>query len=396
MFRGEGRNPSRKLLMKAGKGGEDSAGKTIIAGGSFIRASYRISPLGEDLKNAIIALFQFIPSGQKMSGRVLVDSLEDLVTIHTGYGDVTVARAEHPVNRRLQQKYIFTVPMQFFIKGRRSDGRYYREVEEALHALASCRFTFVDSSDGMRHTTNTGIINDPETLSPLQGADGRNTIVSFSMTRTMLETIFNATYGFHKFVEPECRRLTSIYAKRMYEILCGQKPGACYRMDVDRFKEMFCITGKYTQTSDLVRRVLSPARDEINALTSLTIDFIVERSAANPKGRVITFRILRNAVLQAEHEVAKRYILWPEARLDSFLRETVGMRKGEMRPHLSMLYKASRMPALMDELPRKWEKTCERIPQAGTDRISREEVRRSRVAHFIATIKGMMEDYGVI
>lgn len=382
--------------MKAGKGGEDSAGKTIIAGGSFIRASYRISPLGEDLKNAIIALFQFIPSGQKMSGRVLVDSLEDLVTIHTGYGDVTVARAEHPVNRRLQQKYIFTVPMQFFIKGRRSDGRYYREVEEALHALASCRFTFVDSSDGMRHTTNTGIINDPETLSPLQGADGRNTIVSFSMTRTMLETIFNATYGFYKFVEPECRRLTSIYAKRMYEILCGQKPGACYRMDVDRFKNMFCITGKYTQTSDLVRRVLSPVRDEINALTSLTIDFFVERSVTNPKGRVITFRILRNAVLQAEHEVAKRYILWPEARLDSFLRETVGMRKGEMRPHLSMLYKASRMPALMDELPRKWEKTCERIPQAGTDRISREVVRRSRVAHFIATLKGMMEDYGAI
>ena len=396
MFRGEGRNPSRELLMKAGKGGEDSAGKTIIAGGSFIRASYRISPLGEDLKNAIIALFQFIPSGQKMSGRVLVDSLEDLVTIHTGYGDVTVARAEHPVNRRLQQKYIFTVPMQFFIKGRRSDGRYYREVEEALHALASCRFTFVDSSDGMRHTTNTGIINDPETLSPLQGADGRNTIVSFSMTRTMLETIFNATYGFYKFVEPECRRLTSIYAKRMYEILCGQKPGACYRMDVDRFKNMFCITGKYTQTSDLVRRVLSPVRDEINALTSLTIDFFVERSVTNPKGRVITFRILRNAVLQAEHEVAKRYILWPEARLDSFLRETVGMRKGEMRPHLSMLYKASRMPALMDELPRKWEKTCERIPQAGTDRISREVVRRSRVAHFIATLKGMMEDYGAI
>ena len=396
MFRGEGRNPSRKLLMKAGKGGEDSAGKTIIAGGSFIRASYRISPLGEDLKNAIIALFQFIPSGQKMSGRVLVDSLEDLVTIHTGYGDVTVARAEHPVNRRLQQKYIFTVPMQFFIKGRRSDGRYYREVEEALHALASCRFTFVDSSDGMRHTTNTGIINDPETLSPLQGADGRNTIVSFSMTRTMLETIFNATYGFYKFVEPECRRLTSIYAKRMYEILCGQKPGACYRMDVDRFKNMFCITGKYTQTSDLVRRVLSPVRDEINALTSLTIDFFVERSVTNPKGRVITFRILRNAVLQAEHEVAKRYILWPEARLDSFLRETVGMRKGEMRPHLSMLYKASRMPAMMDELPRKWEKTCERIPQAGTDRISREVVRRSRVAHFIATLKGMMEDYGAI
>ena len=106
--------------------------------------------------------------------------------------------------------------------------------------------------------------------------------------------------------------------------------------------------------------------------------------------------MLRNAVLQSEREMTRRYLLWPEARMDSFLRNSVGMRKGEMRPHLSMLYKASRMPALMDELPRKWEKTCARIPLEGTDRISREVVRRERVAHIIATIRGMMEDYGVI
>lgn len=97
--------------------------------------------------------------------------------------------------------------MQFFIKGRRTDGRFYREIEAALHALAECRFTFVDSSDGMRHTTNTGVINDPETLSPLEGADGRNSIVSFSMTRSMLETIFDASYGFHKFIEADCMAL---------------------------------------------------------------------------------------------------------------------------------------------------------------------------------------------
>ena len=98
---------------------------------------------------------------------------------------MSVSKISHPVNRLLQSKYIFTIPMQFFIKGRRTDGRFYREIEAALHALAECRFTFVDSSDGMRHTTNTGVINDPETLSPLEGADGRNSIVTFSMTRSM-------------------------------------------------------------------------------------------------------------------------------------------------------------------------------------------------------------------
>ena len=54
------------------------------------------------------------------------------------------------------------------------------------------------------------------------------------------------------------------------------------------------------------------------------------------------------------------------------------------------------MAAVMGALPRKWQKTCARIPLEGTDRISREAVRRERVAHIIATIRGMMEDYGAI
>ena len=72
------------------------------------------------------------------------------------------------------------------------------------------------------------------------------------------------------------------------------------------------------------------------------------------------------------------------------------MRKGEVRPHLPMLYKESRMPAIRDEPQRKWESACSRIPLEGTDSISREAVRRERVAHIIATIRGMMEDYGAI
>ena len=70
-----------------------------------------------------------------MSGPVSVDAIDGMATIHTGYGDVCITRMEHPVNRKLQTKYIFTVPMRFFIKGRRTDGRFYREVERHFSAL---------------------------------------------------------------------------------------------------------------------------------------------------------------------------------------------------------------------------------------------------------------------
>ena len=370
-------------------------GKMMVAGGSFIRAHYRLPPLGEDIKNAIVALFQFVTEGQKLSGPVSVDAIDDRAVIHTDYGDVSVSKISHPVNRLLQSKYIFTIPMQFFIKGRRTDGRFYREIEAALHALAECRFTFVDSSDGMRHTTNTGVINDPETLSPLEGADGRNSIVTFSMTRSMLETIFDASYGFHKFIEADCMALTSIYAKRLYEILCNQDAGTVYRMETVHFKEMFCITDKYPLIADLSRRIVKPLVKEINDKTDLVIDCAVEKGASDPKQRILVFKVLRNGAISSARELTRKYVLWPEARMKSFLTDKAHMRKSEMKPHLDLLYRASRVPAVMAELSHKWEKTCGRIPDDGLDRIAREKVRKERIAHLIASIRGLMDDYGL-
>jgi hypothetical protein len=383
-------------MAKKKQTGEDGrTDRMIVAGGSFIRARYRLPPLGEDIKNAIVALFQFLVSGQKLNGPVSVEALDSLTLIRTEYGDVSVNRADHPVNRRLQTKYIFTVPMQFFIKGRRTDGRFYREMEAALRALAECRFTFIDSEDGLRHTTNTGIINDPETLSPQEGADGRNTIVTFSMTQSMLGILFDASYGFHRFIEADCMALTSIYAKRIYEQLCGWDSGTVYRMEVGRFKEMFCITGLYSQLSDLRKRVLEPAVKEINEKTDLTVNFSLEKGASDTRTRVIVFKVLRNPALLVADELSRKYIVWPEARLMEFLTGDVGMRRSEIRPHALLFHRVSLAPALMAELPRKWEKTCGRIPADGTDRASRERVRRERVAHFIASLQGMLDDYGL-
>ena len=391
MKKGEDKGTAKK--KQTGQDGQ--TGKMMVAGGSFIRAHYKLPPLGEDIKNAIVALFQFVTEGQKLSGPVSVDAIDDRAVIHTDYGDVSVSKISHPVNRLLQSKYIFTIPMQFFIKGRRTDGRFYREIEAALHALAECRFTFVDSSDGMRHTTNTGVINDPETLSPLEGADGRNSIVTFSMTRSMLEMIFDASYGFHKFIEADCMALTSIYAKRVYEILCNQDAGTVYRMETGHFKEMFCITDKYPLIADLSRRIVKPLVKEINDKTDLVIDCAVEKGASDPKQRILVFKVLRNGAISSARELTRKYVLWPEARMKSFLTDEAHMRKSEMKPHLDLLYRASRVPAVMAELPHKWEKTLERIPDDGPDRIAREKVRKERIAHLIASIRGIMDDYGL-
>lgn len=229
----------------------------------------------------------------------------------------------------------------------------------------------------------------------MEGADGRNSIVTFSMTRSMLETIFDASYGFHKFIEADCMALTSIYAKRVYEILCNQDAGTVYRMETGHFKEMFRITDKYPLIADFTRRILKPLVKEINDKTDLVIDCAVEKGASDPKQRILVFKVLRNGAISSARELTRKYVLWPEARMKSFLTDEAHMRKSEMKPHLDLLYRASRVPAVMAELPHKWEKTLERIPDDGPDRIAREKVRKERIAHLIASIRGLMDDYGL-
>ena len=372
--------------------------KLIVMGGSFTRASYRLSPLSEDIKNSLISLFQFVIEGQRLNGRVDVGILDKTTSIPTEYGDVSITRREHPVNRKLYSDYTFTVPMQYFIKGRRTDGRFYKEIAQALDGLSMCRFVFVDSIKNMKLRTNTGIINNVQILTTKDNDIilGRESFVTFTMMRPMLQVFFDATFGFHKFIEEECISLTSIYAKRMYEILCNQKTGSIYRMELEKFKDMFCILDKYKRLKDLVKNVLELLKEEINLKTSLTIDYSLHKSASESGGTIIDFKVLRNSSGMTRSELERRCRLGPNVELEYFLRNSVGMKKTEIRPHAMLLDKIMKIPGYLDELAYKWERTCEKIalPDPCT-KVMAEDVRKQRIAHLVATMKGMIEDSGL-
>lgn len=371
-----------------------SSEKTIIVGGKFSHACYRLSPLGEDLKNSIVSLLQFMYEGRKLNGNMDMNYPEGVKSIYTEYGEAKITKLEHPVNKRLQPKYIFTVPMQFFIKGRRTDGRFYLEIEKALRSLAECRMSFTNHEDGTRHYIFTGIIDLPETLTPMKGETGRNSIVSFQMSEIMIELILNTTNGYHKFIERECIALTSIYAKRMYQILCSQNGGSSFKMEVSNFKKMFCITDKYARNIDLERKVLRPLRDDINERTSLKITYEIVKSLEKNRVYIIRFSVIRNESLLIANEMKRRYLIWPKARLAHFLTEKAMMKKSELRPHLALIDKVSKEPRIMGELEYKWSKTCERIPLSENCSCP-EKVRKERIAHLLASLKGMLKDYNI-
>ena len=105
---------------------------------------------------------------------------------------------------------------------------------------------------------------------------------------------------------------------------------------------------------------------------------------------------------EKDYKTACRMITYDKIRLlrdvehksIQWIADHLGLNFRTVKKYLQM-DRVSSAPAVMAELPRKWEKTCGRIPADGTDRASRERVRRERVAHFIASLQGMLDDYGL-
>lgn len=69
------------------------------------------------------------------------------------------------------------------------------------------------------------------------------------------------------------RRLSTLYAIRIYEIACQYKKLARRRIELSDFREMMDVGEKYSEYKNLRKRVIDPSLDEINRHTDLEVTF---------------------------------------------------------------------------------------------------------------------------
>jgi len=73
----------------------------------------------------------------------------------------------------------------------------------------------------------------------------------------------------------------SVYAMRFYEIVSGQDSPITY--NIDSLKDIFQISGKYKKINDFIKRVIEPAKTELDRCSPYTFGYNM-----NKTGRAFT------------------------------------------------------------------------------------------------------------
>lgn len=83
------------------------------------------------------------------------------------------------------------------------------------------------------------------------------------VSRAFFNTLYDFTKGYSRYVLETAMTLKSPYAVRLYVLMCGQSHPITY--PIDYLKELFGVSQEYKQTADFIKRVIEPARKELDA-----------------------------------------------------------------------------------------------------------------------------------
>ena len=96
-------------------------------------------------------------------------------------------------------------------------------------------------------------------------------VVQLQVHKLFWEAILDYRSGYRKLDVKRAIALKSVYAIRFYELFSGKTEPIIY--PVAKLKEMFAIKDKYKQINDFVRKVIEPAKRELDAAAPYSFDF---------------------------------------------------------------------------------------------------------------------------
>lgn len=104
----------------------------------------------------------------------------------------------------------------------------------------------------------------------------RSSTVSFTIHPKIWDCMLDFSKGFRKYELKTAMSFESVYSMRFYELLSGQKYPLSYSFD--DLKAMFQIEGKYKETKDFIKRVVEPAKKELDGKSPYSFDYKINKT----------------------------------------------------------------------------------------------------------------------
>ena len=214
----------------------------------------------------------------------------------------------------------------------------YEKVYEACRNLMTRLFEIYDASNQSYFATPI-IYN----FSMIKGEG----ILHFYVARRVFDAILDLRRGYCQFEMNIANCIQSSNAARMYIIMCSQ-PGPI-SFTIDYLKQMFGVQNKYKQTRDFIKRVIEPAKKELDNMC--VCSFAFEPIKTGQKVTSIQF----TPIHRREHTAEELAAMIPvsamiDTELKIFLINAFGFTVKELGAHKVMLEQFSKIPYKYDIL----------------------------------------------
>lgn len=162
------------------------------------------------------------------------------------------------IEKTIYDDRVITMPISMFLT---EDDENYTRVKSALRSLRNKTFEYEDKQIWKL----IGIIEKPS-------FDKRGW-VKFELQPEVYGAILNFSKGFRKYELKTAMEFKSQYSMRFYELLSGQSNPITYT--IDTLKAMFLVSEKYERSTDFIKRVVVPAKKELDEKSPFSFVFDV-------------------------------------------------------------------------------------------------------------------------
>lgn len=287
--------------------------KDVIQSYILTTAKYDYSVYEKRILYRIIELMQDFTQGKKLSQRYSITK--------TMFDDIDII-----------------MPTSAFLKDE-SDHNYTR-VKAALLSLNKKVIQYEDSERWAAFN----LIERPEVYK-------LGDYISFRVSPTIAKAFLDFSKGFSKYELITAMTFESIYSMRFYELLSGQRRPITYT--IDNLKIMFQIENKYNKNNDFLKKVIEPAKKELDKKAPYSFEYKVNKLGRSMHS--ITFYPVynpdnRDPQLEQNELQKKSSISWDLDRLTvSYLKENYYFTDQEIKNNIDV-FKAAQASKSMDLL----------------------------------------------